>query len=101
MYLSEPNGLLDGTTSETADASLVIITIALLLFIILLVVATILSRKHGKPKETIKQSQTRSDLLRYIKQALDRGYSPEQIEEALVKAGWPKEMIQAGFKEVT
>ena len=96
--------ILEQKTSDIIESysiiSLVIITIALLLFIILLVVATILSRKHGKPKETIKQSQTRSDLLRYIKQALDRGYSPEQIEEALVKAGWPKEMIQSGFKEL-
>ncbi len=102
---TEETTILEQKTEDIIESysiiSLVIITLALLLFIVLLVVATILARKHGKPKETTKQSQTKSDLFRYMKQALDRGYSPEQIEEALIKAGWPKDMIQSGFKEVT
>ncbi len=74
--------------------------IAFILFIILVIAAIILSRRHASASDE-KGMHLRSDLLTYVKQALDRGYSPGQIQDSLLKAGWPRDMIDQAFKEVT
>ena len=38
------------------------------------------------------------DLIKYIKDNSGRGFSEKEIKGALIRAGWKKEDIAAGFK---
>ena len=39
------------------------------------------------------------DLIKYIKDNVERGFPEKEIKDALTRAGWKKEDIKAGFKD--
>jgi len=51
--------------------------------------------------KSMKKPQTNySNLDTYIKNAVDKGYSKEQIKDSLTKAGWSNNVIDNEFKKI-
>jgi predicted Holliday junction resolvase-like endonuclease len=52
--------------------------------------------KLGK-KDMKKHSKS---LDEYIKKAKDRGFNQKEIEDILIKKGWPKELVDDSFNKI-